>query len=268
MYKLFAILTVITTLISGCGDQSVLDQAGTMIAETVAAALPTETSLPRPTPLPTNIPAPKPTVTPNIALTTTVEAVNVLSELDVYVGENSDVPYEEGYLAWRQNDPVVLEMSGPQKDAGILQAIRENINAKNFIFKSTVTWSATGILICGFAFRSEDDLSRGQQYQFYFYRLSGLPAYKIDVYDFGRFKYTITDVKFSEQINYANDATNEFILIAQGEQHTVVINGNVEGQFYDESQRRRVDGLVAFLAWQDSGKGSCHFKNSWLWILP
>lgn len=267
MNKSTAILTLIVMLVSGCGGQSALDQAGTMVAQTVAAAPPTETPLPTDTLLPPITLTPKPTTTPITALTATIEAANVLSELDVYVGQNSGFPYREGHLAWRQTKPVILEMSGPQKDAGILQAIGDNINAKNFIFKSTVTWNASGILICGLVFRAED-LNKGQQHQFYFYRLSGLPAYKIDVYDFGRFKNTISDVRFSEEINSDNDASNEFVLIAQNEQFTVFINGNNDGQFYDESQQRREDGLVAFLAWQDSGKGSCIFENSWLWILP
>jgi hypothetical protein len=158
-------------------------------------------------------------------------------------------------------------MTGPQKDAGILQSIGDGINAKNFIFKSKVTWNATGILICGLAFRAESDLSKGKQYQFYFYRLSGLPAYKIDVYEFGRYKNTVSDEKYSEGIDSKNDAANEFVLIAQTEQFTVSINGKQQGQFYDTSKQRE-DGILAFLAWQDSGKGSCTFEDNWLWVIP
>jgi len=256
-------------LLSGCqSTSSALDQAGTMVAQTVAAAPPTGTALPTSTPLPVNTPTPQPSVTPNIALTTTIEAVSVLFELDAHVGENSGVPYEEGYLAWRQTEPVTIAMSGPQKDNGILQVIDENISAQNFVFKSRVTWDASGILICGLAFRAESDLAKGMQYQFYFYRLSGLPAYKIDVYDFGRFKNTISDVKFSDGIDSNNDAANEFVLIAQNERFTVFINGKQQGQFYDESKQRLAEGQLAFLAWQDSGKGSCQFEDSWVWMLP
>lgn len=261
---LFIIL--IAVLASGC-QTSALDQAATMIAETVTAAPPSDTPRPVFTLLPLNTPILKSTATPNVALTTTVEAFNVLFELDVQVGTNSAFRYEEGQLAWKQNEPITIHMTGPQKDLGIFHALDKSIHATNFIFKSDVTWNAVGVLICGLAFRTEENLDRGKQYQFYFYRLSGLPAYKIDVYDLGRFKNTITDVKFSDQINVDNESTNQFVLAAQDEQFTIYINGKRQGDFYDSSKQRS-DGLLAFLAWQDSGKGSCTFKNSWVWVLP
>jgi len=268
MYKQILQIVIIATLVSGCQTgSSALDEAATMVAETVSAAPPSHTPKPTFTSPPSDTPTPKSIATPNLALTTTVEAVGILSELDVYVGPNSGVPYPEGHLAWRQTEPITMDMSGPQKDAGIFYAVDENINASNFIFKSEVTWNASGILICGLTFSAEPDLDKGKQYQFFFYRLSGLPAYRIDVYDFGRFKNTITDTKFSDGIDSNNDATNEFVLTAQDEQFTIYINGKQQGQFYDSSKQRN-EGLLAFLAWQDSGKGSCKFKNSWLWVFP
>lgn len=268
MLRSTLVVSVMAILIIGCQTGPLaLDQAATMVAGTVAAAPSTQTSLPTSTSIPTQTPASRPTVTANAALTTTVEAFEVLSELDVHVGANAGVPYEAGTLLWRQTAPVTLEMSGPQKDAGILQGIGENLDVTNFVFKSNVTWNASGVLICGLAFRAEPDLNRGQQYQFYFYRLSGLPAYKIDVYEFGRFKSTISDTRFSDGINSNNDATNEFVLIVQNEQFTVLINGRRQGPFFDSGKLRQ-EGSLAFLAWQDSGQGSCRFENSWLWALP
>jgi hypothetical protein len=268
MYRYSIQWIVISILLGGCqSGPSALDRAATMVAETVAAAPPTDTPLSASTPLPVDLPKPFPTVTPNIALTATLDAMSVLSELDVLVGSNSDFPYGEGYLAWKQIEPVTIDMSGPQKDAGILQGIDESLNAANFIFKSNVTWNASGVLICGLAYRAEEDLKKGKQYQFYFYRLSGLPAYKIDVYDFGRFKNTITGVKFSDGVDDTNGASNEFTVVAQDERFTVYINGQRQGDYYDNS-KQRVDGLLAFLGWQDSGTGSCTFEKSWVWVLP
>ena len=268
MYKRAVFITLLVSLMSGCqAVPSALDQAATMVAETVAAMPPTATPLPSSTPVPEDTPTPEPTVTPFIALTSTVEAASVISELDVHVGANSDIAYTDGHLAWRQVEPVIIEMSGPQKDSGILQAIAEDVNPANFIFKSKVTWNASGVLICGLTFRSEPDLEWGKQYQFYFYRLSGLPAYKIDVYASGRFKNTISDVKYSDGIKSDNDTSNEFVLAAQDDKFTVYINGKQQGQFYDSSLQRE-DGFLAFLAWQESGKGSCTFNDSWLWVMP
>ncbi len=268
MYKNVALIALLAILVSGCqSGSSALDEAATIVAETVTARPPTATPTAKSTPLPSDTPKPLPTAKPIIALTNTVEAASVLSDLDVYVGANSDVPYQDGYIAWHQTEPVTIDMTGPQKDEGILQAINENLNAKNFIFKSKVTWNASGILICGVTFRSEPDINKGKQYQFYFYRLSGLPAYKIDVYDLGRFKNTISDIKYSDGMDSKNGSSNEFVLITQDNHFIVIINGKQQGQFYDNSKQRE-DGVLAFLGWQDSGKGSCTFENSWLWVLP
>ena len=266
MYKTVMVFVLIATLLSGCQTSpSALDKAATMVAQNISTVPPTETLLPAFTPSPTNTIIPKFTATPNISLTATVEAFQVLSELDVWVGSNSSIPYREGYLAWQQDEPITINMTGPQKDVGVLQSIDENLNGANFIFKSDVEWSASGILTCGLAFRAED-LALGKQYQFYFYRLSGLPAYTIDVYDFGRFKNTISDLKFSEGINSDNGASNEFLIVAKDDQFTIYVNGKRQGQFYDAS-KQRTDGLLAFLGWQESGKGSCTFENSWMWII-
>lgn len=268
MHKSIKFIALIAILVTGCqSSMSVLDQAATMVAQTVAAAPPTQTSTPTSTPFPASSPTPKMTSTPRLILTSTVEAYQVVSELDVWLGPNSAAPYREGHLAWQQINPVTIEMSGPQKDNGILETINENIIAKNFIFKSTVTWSASGVLICGIAFRAESNLATGMQYQFYFYRFSGLPAYKIDVYNLGRFKNTISDVKFSNGIDNNDGGINEFVLIVQNDNFSVFINGKQQGQFSDPNNQRD-NGSIAFLGWQDSGKGSCTFNNSWLWVLP
>jgi hypothetical protein len=268
MHKHIAFIVFFVVFASGCqSGPSSLDEAATMVAETVVARPSTATPTAESAPLPADTPKPLPTAEPMIALTTTVEAVGVLSELDVQVGSNSGFPYDEGYLAWRQTEPVTINMSGPQIDAGILQAIAEDFNPANFIFKSMVTWNASGILICGLTFRSEPDLDKGKQYQFYFYRLSGLPAYYIDVYEFGRHKNSISGERYSDGIDSNNDASNEFVLIVQDNQFTVSINGKQQGDYYDSSKQRE-DGFLAFLAWQDSGKGNCTFEDSWLWVLP
>lgn len=267
MDKSITFLIVIAIVVSGCGGQSALDQAGTMVAQTVAAAPPTGTSLPTSTPLPISTPTQKPTPTANIALTATVEAFQVLSELDVHVGSNSSVPYGEGHLAWKQDEPITINMTGPQKDAGVVQGIGEDLNAADFIFKSDVTWNASGVLICGVIFRAETNLEKGEQYQFYFYRLSGLPAYLIDFYEFGRHKYTITNTKFSDSLNVENNGSNQFVLVAQDNEFDIIINGKYQGHFVDESQQRRSEGLLGFLGWQESGQGSCIFENSWVWSL-
>ena len=99
MSKQVLLIALMAVLASGCqSGSSAMDQAATMVAGTIAAAPPTETLAPTSTSLPIKTSAPKPTATANVALTATVEAYKVLSELDVHVGENSDIPYEEFHL--------------------------------------------------------------------------------------------------------------------------------------------------------------------------
>jgi len=264
MHKQFTLITLIVILVTGCqSGPSALDQAATMVAQTITAAPPTETPLPTFTPLPTDTPIPTPTSTPDVGATTTAQASDVMSELSILVGDQ--VPYQDGYLAWQQTEPIVIEMSGPQSKDNYRE-MDKNLNAGDFIFKSDVTWNASGIIICGTIFRSEQNIKTGKQYQFYFYRISGLPAYFIDVYEFGNFRNTITDSRFSDQLDVSNDATNKFVLIAQKEQFTVYLNGVRQGRFFDYGKQRK-EGLFAFLAWQQSGNGSCEFENSWIWVL-
>jgi hypothetical protein len=125
---------------------------------------------------------------------------------------------------------------------------------------------ASGIIICGTVFRSEPDLEMGKQYRFAFLRLSGLPAWEIDVFEFGRYKNSPTDVKFSGALDQGNGATNEFVLVARDDQFNLYINKTREGRFFDYS-KQRTQGVLGFLGAQDSGNGTCKFENSWVWSL-
>jgi hypothetical protein len=265
MNKRFMLLVIISTLIiSGCQPRSsAVDEASTMVAQTVVAAPPTNTPEPTFTPLPTDTPTPLPTATMDVGATATAQASTVLSELSGLVGD--EIPYKDGSLAWQQTEPITIEMSGPQATDNFRE-IDKSLTAGNFIFKSDVTWDATGIIICGAIVRSEPNLDKGKQYQFYFYRLSGLPAYFIDVYEFGDWKNSITGTKFASDLDVNNKATNQFVLVAENEKLTVYINGVRQGRYYDNS-KQRTEGAFAFLAWQQSGEGSCKFENSWVWAL-
>ncbi|HUG33733.1 MAG TPA: hypothetical protein VMJ90_03105 [Anaerolineales bacterium] len=254
-------LLLIIFLLTSCGGLGA-------VSPTDTAAPPSDTPPPTSTPLPTDTPTPVPTSTPDAAATAaaqaTASAASVLDELDRLLGE-SDVPYMDGHLAWQQTEPAKITMQGPQYNNQFL-SIDEDLVAKNFVFKSDVIWNGTGIMVCGALFRSEANLERGKQYQFYFYRLSGLPAYFIDVYEDPSFKNTITDAKFSDELDISNDATNQFVLVAQDNQFNIYLNGKRQGRYFDNSKQRS-EGYFGFMAWQESGTGSCEFENSWVWSL-
>lgn len=257
------VLLLLSILSTSCGSLGAISPADTAVP-------PSDTPIPAPTstPLPTDTATPLPTATPDTAATAaaqaTAGAASVLSELDKVLGE-SDVPYKDGHLAWQQTEPAKITMQGPQYNNQFF-SIDKDLVAKNFVFKSDVVWSGTGIMVCGAIFRSEENLERGKQYQFYFYRLFQLPAYFIDVYEDRNFLNSITKDKYSKTLNTDNDATNQFMLAAQDNQFTVYVNGEREGRYFDNSKQRN-EGYFGFMAWQESGKGNCEFKNSWVWSL-
>lgn len=226
----------------------------------------TLTSTPTSTPLPTETSTLTPTSTPDITATVAAQATEtsgeILAELN-RLFKNTDIPYNDGYLAWKQVKPMEVTLSGPGAD---YVEIDRDLTAGNFILKSDVTWEASGIILCGVIFRSEPDFGTGKQYQLVYLRLSGLPAWEIDFFNFGRFKNSPTKIQFSNAIDQSNGATNQLLLVAQDDQFTVYINRARQGRFFDYS-KQSMDGNIAFQAQQDSGNGSCQFENSWLWAL-
>lgn len=253
---LFALLLV---LLQGCGLLPAAEPP-------TSTSAPTDTPQPTVTPLPTETPTPLPTSTPDKAATAAAQATAaadaILDELDKILGD-TDIPYQDGYLQWQQVKPLLVSLNGPSWN---YVEIDDDLVGRDFILKSDVTWEATGILVCSAIFRAEPDLERGKHYEFSYLRLSGLPAWEISVYDHGQFKNTPTKVQFSDAIDLTNGATNQVVLIVQDEQFTLYINGVRQGRYFDYS-KQRMEGIFAFSASQDSGKGSCNFENSWVWAL-
>ena len=258
--KRFSVAVLIVLALASCA------LPGLGPAATPTSPPPTNTAEPTSTPLPTATSTPEPTATPNVTATAAAQATEtasaVLEELDKEL-KGDDIDYKNGHLLWLQSSPFRISLSGPDEEA---QLIDENLTAANFIFKSEVKWEATGLLICGAVFRSGENLEQSKQYRFAYLRLSGLPAWFIDFYDKGKFKNSPTDTRFSDALDLGNGRTNTFIIVAKDEQFTVYINGLREGRYFDYSQQS-LEGAFGFLASQDSGKGSCEFKDSWIWSL-
>jgi len=259
-FPYFVLLTAL--LFTACGNVQAASPTNTVV-------VPSDTPESTFTPLPTDTPTPPPTITPDAAATaaaqTTQQAGTVLAELDKLLGD-SDIPYQAGHLIWQQTDSVTISMTGPQGQHNPFKPIDEKVTAKDFIFKSDATWNATGFIFCGAILRSEPDLAKADQYQFYYLRFSGLPAWFIEYYKKGFFSNSITKDKYSDAIDMGNDATNQFVVVGQAEKFTVYLNGQRQGRFFDNS-RQRMEGSFGFMAWQESGTGSCEFKNAWIWSL-
>lgn len=235
-------------------------------APPTGTSAPTNTVAPSTTPPPTDTATPEPSPTPDTPATAaaraTESAAGVMAELDKTLS-GSDIAYEAGGLIWRQDNTFSISLSGPDQE---VQQFGDDVTAENFIVKSDVTWEASGWILCGAVFRSEPNIHNGKQYRFSYLRLSGLPAWAIEVFEFGRYLNSPTEVRFSDSLDLQNGSTNTFLIVAQDESFTVYINGTREGKFFDYSKQRS-QGAFGFLASQDSGKGSCTFENSWVWSL-
>lgn len=261
MKRFLYIVLMLSALLTGCGAIPGLNPTATF------TPVPTNTPEPTLTPAPTSTPTATPTSTPDAAATQAAQATQtaeeVLAELDLYLGEKSEIDYQAGQLLWRQSKPVTINMAGPQE---IISEIGSDITTGDFIMKSEVMWEATGLIVCGAIFRSEPNIEEGKQYKFLFLRFSGLPAWAIEVHQYGQFKNSPTDVRFSDAVDMDNGATNQFILVAQGNEFTVYMNRNREGHYFDYSTQRS-EGAFAFFASQTGGDGRCVFDNSWIWSL-
>lgn len=226
---------------------------------------PTETPVPPTSTLePTNTPTPIPTVnrTATVVAQSTASAEDTVAELDRLL-EDTEIPYQNGRLLWKQNERLNIAMRGPD---GKILPFAEGIEGRNFILKSDVTWTSTGILVCGAIFRSELDIKEGRKYHFVFLRFSGAPAWAIEFHEFGYFKNSPSGVNYSNSVNLNNKATNQFVLVAQDGEFTVFINRVRQGRFFDYSEQQK-EGVFGFFAGQDSGEGNCEYENSWLWEL-
>jgi hypothetical protein len=255
-FPYFALLTLI--LLSACGRSPLASPTATPLPSNTPQPTASQTALPTSTSTPTATPD----ITATAAANATLVAEDVINDLDKVLGD-SEIPYPEGHLAWKQDEPLNIEMTGP--DQGFL-AIAEDLTAGDFILKSDVTWNATGLMVCGAIFRSEPDLDQGKQYQFMFLRFSGLPAWAIEVHEFGQFRNSPTKTKFSDALDLGNGATNEFILAVEDDHFTLYLNKARQGTYYDYS-KQRAEGSFGFLGAQQSGDGNCKFENSWIWTL-
>src|SRR5262245_28356849 len=216
MKRFLSILLLVPVMLSACGGIPSLNPTAT------ATPLPTDTPEPTLTPTPTATPTPVPTSTPDVVASQAVQATqvaaDVLAELDKSLGTDSGVPYQDGHLLWQQSDALSIKLNGPSQD---FSGIDEKVSAANFILKSEVKWEATGLLVCGAVFRSEPDIEKGKQYMFLFLRFSGLPAWAIEVHQYGQFQNSPSDTRFSDAVDLDNGATNRFILVVQDDNFTL-----------------------------------------------
>jgi hypothetical protein len=225
-----------------------------------------------PTPTLTETPSPTftltPTATRDFAATRVFQATATagqrLSEIKAELDE-LNLATENGWLAFYQGDPVAIKLN--QFNEGRFYPFLETVKVADFVLKTDVSWETNGLIECGLIMRSDANFKLGKQYLFVFLRMSGLPAWDLEFYNSGHYKNSILgEPKTSKAINLDNEATNQFIIIAQGNEFNIYINHVYIGRYFDYS-KQATKGYMAFLASHDTGSSVCTFAHTWVWAL-
>jgi hypothetical protein len=237
---------------------------------------PTPTSTPTNTPTATatatatETPLPTPTSTPTQDLTATAAAL-ATQQAQLQIDEVKavlkviDFPTDQGSLAYYQNNAIALKIDS--SNPSVFDYFAKDQSFSDYVLKSDITWNSNSMVVCGLIMRSEVNLQLGKQYQFFFLRFSGLPAYSIEYWKGGRWQNTLGGkLHFSNALKMDNGATNKFIIIAQGNAFTIYINDVRQGKYIDDS-KQRMDGYFGVNGGEDGGESTCTFTNSWIWKL-
>ncbi len=228
-------------------------------------APPTDTPLPTNTPAPTPTDTPVPTETPDRTATISARETGTLeAELNQYLTrlEKFGFDRESGRMIYQGEPTIYLTVDSYQEDK-LETIIADPI--KDFVLQAEIEWNSTsGLAGCGIIFRAEEDLERGANYQWVMMRLSGAPAWDIEYFRYGEFQYGLMPAQFTAALDERQGAVNRITLIAQGDTFKTYIN-TTPGM--DASDKKLSEGQIALLAWQESGKTTCTFRNVWVWEL-
>lgn len=275
---ILAIIAGLAWLASGCASPAASPTATITLIPSATPIPPSETpeptnttaptSTPEPTATITNTPEPTATNTPDLTATKQSEATQaaelVIEEIRDEL-EAVELSGDTGYLLWVQDESVKIDLDEYQE--WIYEPFAEDQIASDFVLKTDITWDSTsGLMTCGFYYRSEENIEDGKQYLFVMLRLSGLPAWDITYWQYNEFQSTISEMRTNSAIDQGQMSTNKIVLIAEEEKFTLYINDTRVGSFYDYS-KKLMEGYFAFSANHESGESSCEFSNTWVWAL-
>lgn len=231
---------------------------------------PTDTPEPTATPTetPTEIPTDTPTATEDLAATAAAESTAAAEAAVGQVVEilaGYDIAPESGHLAWNSPDAMALTFTGGGGGT-LYNPIDDGTVYQSYVLHTDMMWeSETGVAGCGIILHSEDNMDVGAQYRIYTLRLSGLPGWDVELWEFGDWKSTATgDVLFNSAIDQGNGATNKMVIIVRPGLMGVYANGTRLSNVIINS---RSEGRLGYFVWQESGLTTCTFSNNWIWIL-
>lgn len=197
------------------------------------------------------------------AAATSTRRAPVLEELATTYG----VDPNQGRLAWI-HQPITIETEGYLQ----YNYANQNIStvAQDFVLAGDITWNTRfGTTGCGFVLRSDGDEEENfDQYLVIATRgASGHVGFVI-MQD-GEVKTNeITDIYangIDPLFEWQNDTTNRLAVVARGNTFTIYTNGTRIGEVTPSVAYER--GFVAFVALNESGDTTCHYENTWLWLI-
>lgn len=196
------------------------------------------------------------------AAATATRKAPILEELATY-----GVDPNQGRLAW-VHPPITIETEG------FLQYNYANQNiatvAQDFVLAGDITWNTRfGTTGCGFVLRSDGDQEENfDQYLVVATRGASGHVGFIIMQD-GEVKTNeITDIYangIDPLFEWQNDTTNRLAIVARGNTFTIYTNGTRIGEVTPSVAYER--GFVAFVALNESGDTTCHYEDTWLWLL-
>lgn len=274
-YRLLA-FSLMFTLLASCQalpmDTSRTKQTPTQTAEPTRlptdtpTITPTDTLTPTDTPFPTDTPVP-PTPTPDVSATGQVSATQtaetVLGEIQKEL-ERVGVPAGEGTLGWLMTEPVSIRVN--QHNTTSYSKIEPPLKAADFVMHTNITWESTGgFILCGIMMRAEPNFDKGEHYRFQTIRLSGLPSWDIERWNYNQWQATASNIIVdSRDLDQNNGATNRFTIVARGSVFTVYVNDDKPKNVVESKLK---EGYFAFMTWQDTGETTCTFSDAWIWVL-
>jgi len=267
--------------LSACGlIGNTEQQAQTLVAQTVAAwtatpvpsdtPQPTETPVPAtPTDTPTETPTPTatPTATLDLAATAAFESTQ-LAEAVLALVEDELAKYNistaSGFLAWTEPEPIVVLNNVP--GTYLSRPIDEGEVYSTYVLHTILTWeSVTGLAGCGIIFHSEKNLQSGEQYRFHLLRLSGLPAWDVELWNFGSAQAVTTgQIKVNSAINQGFGDENELVVISTKGLVAFYANGT---RLSNVIVNTRSEGRIGYFGFQESGVTNCSYSDNWIWVL-
>jgi hypothetical protein len=234
------------------------EPSSTPVPTATATPTPTVTLTPTATATPTHTATPNRTGTAAVKATGTAEAqvAAVLPELEKLGFTNPP-----GRLAFYESRPVTLKVDSHW--AFNPTFLDESIYS-DFIMQSDVVWdSSSGLAGCGFIFRAEDDLEDGAKYEFDLMRLSGAPSWYLAYIKYNQQQNKLGS-EFSGTLKDDPNSQNTVAMVLKGANMQFYINGK---RVHTVDYNKLSEGRIAIIAWQESGKTTCTFKNTWLWAL-